>query len=79
MDPLYQVNSTDSTGETCLRDFAQRLDFSFFLRLVFLTLLKGPGPDPGAIDHGICHLDLAYHCGLLAKEISVSLPLRFAG
>ncbi|MQM18189.1 hypothetical protein Taro_051174 [Colocasia esculenta] len=29
-----------------------------------------------AIDHGICHLDLAYHCGLLAKGISVSLPLR---
>ncbi|MQL72820.1 hypothetical protein Taro_005154 [Colocasia esculenta] len=31
---------------------------------------RGPGPDPGAIDHGICHLDLTYHCGLLAKEIS---------
>ncbi|MQL68322.1 hypothetical protein Taro_000652 [Colocasia esculenta] len=28
------------------------------------------GPGPGAINHGICHLDLAYHCGLLAKEIS---------
>ncbi|MQL78992.1 hypothetical protein Taro_011424 [Colocasia esculenta] len=31
--------------------------------------VQGPGPDPGAIDHGIYHLDLAYHCGLLAKEI----------
>ncbi|MQL99239.1 hypothetical protein Taro_031966, partial [Colocasia esculenta] len=30
----------------------------------------GPGPDSGAIDHGICHLDLAHHCGLLAKGIS---------
>ncbi|MQL79935.1 hypothetical protein Taro_012368 [Colocasia esculenta] len=38
-----------------------------------------PRPDPGAIDHGICHLDLAYRCGFLAKEISASLPLRFAG
>ncbi|MQM00111.1 hypothetical protein Taro_032842 [Colocasia esculenta] len=38
----------------------------------------GPGPDPGAIDHGICHLDLAYHCSLLAKEISLGIRSEVA-
>ncbi|MQL82520.1 hypothetical protein Taro_014992 [Colocasia esculenta] len=37
----------------------------------------GPGPDPGAIDHGICHSGLAYHCGLLAKGFWFDRPQGF--
>ncbi|MQL89740.1 hypothetical protein Taro_022321 [Colocasia esculenta] len=46
------------------------LPMPFFDIIATFVCIRGPGPDPRAIDHGICHSGLAYHCGLLAKEIS---------
>ncbi|MQM16268.1 hypothetical protein Taro_049224 [Colocasia esculenta] len=38
-------------------------EFGVEAGLFGLGSTTGPGPDPGAIDHGICHLGVAYHCG----------------